>query len=96
MERIGTAITDDGNTDVDMLFNASNNTWEITGNFKNGSFIFRANKNNEIVFGHNATSEAGVPDYNGAKIEIAKTGNYTIRLSLLSAGNYSYGIQRNN
>jgi hypothetical protein len=92
----GTAITDDGKTDVDMLFNASNNTWEITGNFKNGSFIFRANKNNEIVFGHNATSEAGVPNYNGAKIEIAKTGNYTITLSLLSAGNYSYGIQRNN
>jgi hypothetical protein len=91
----GTAVTADGNTDLEMTFNASNNTWDITGNFKAGSFIFRANKNNEIVFGHNAASEPGVPDYNGAKIQIAQAGNYTIRLSLLSAGNYSYGVLRN-
>jgi hypothetical protein len=92
---LGTAVTPEGNTDVEMLFNASNNTWEITGSFRKGSFIFRANKNNEIVFGHNATGETGVPNYNGSKIEINAAGNYTIRLSLLSAGNYSYGVQRN-
>lgn len=91
----GTAITADGNTDTEMLFNATNNTWEITGNFKAGNFIFRANKTNEIVMGHNAASEPGVPNYNGSKIEIAKAGNYTITLSLLNAGNYSYAIQRN-
>ncbi len=91
----GTAITADGNTDVEMKFNASNNYWEITGNFKTGNFIFRANKSNGIVIGHNAASEVGTADYNGSKIEIAKDGNYTITLSLLSAGNYSYGVQRN-
>jgi formylmethanofuran dehydrogenase subunit D len=49
-----------------------------------GSFIFRANKNNEIVFGHNATSETGVPNYNGSKIEINAAGNYTITFIVVS------------
>ncbi|MES2328720.1 MAG: SusE domain-containing protein [Bacteroidota bacterium] len=91
----GTAVTADGNTDVDLVFNPSNNTWEITGSFSKGNFVFRANKNNTIVLGHNTGSGPGVPDYNGAKIEITKAGNYTISLSLQKAGNYSYGIQRN-
>ena len=91
----GTAITADGNTDIEMAFNSSNNSWEITGNFSKGSFIFRANKSNAIVFGHNVTSEVGIPDYNGTQIEISRAGSFTISLSLLSAGNYSYGLMRN-
>jgi hypothetical protein len=91
----GTALTTQADKDQEMIFNSSNNTWEITGNFKNGNFIFRANNTNSIVFGHNANSESGIADYNGAKIDITKAGNYTIRLSLLVAGNYTYSIQRN-
>jgi hypothetical protein len=91
----GSAITADGNTDLEMKYNATNKIWEIRGNFNQGNFIIRANNGNEIVFGHNAASEPGVPDYNGAKIEISKAGNYTIYLSVMSAGNYSYGVQRN-
>lgn len=91
----GTAVTTDGNTDVEMKFNPYNNAYEIRGNFSKGSFIFRANKNDAIVFGHNPLSEIGATNYNGAKIELARDGNYTIGLSLLSAGNYSYAVQKN-
>jgi hypothetical protein len=92
---IGTAITTEAGKDQELVFNASNNTWDLTGNFKPGNFVFRANNTNEIVFGHNATSESGVADTNGAKIEITRAGNYTIRLSLLVAGNYTYSVQKN-
>ncbi len=91
---IGTAITEDGNTDVEMVRNSNNISWQITGNFTAGNFVFRANKSNDIVFGHNGGSEIGIPDYNGSKIEITKAGNYYIELSLSSAGNYSYSIRR--
>jgi hypothetical protein len=91
----GTAVTVDGNTDLEMHFNASTTAWEITGCFAKGTFIFRANKASAILFGHNRSSEAGIPDYNGEKIEITRAGNYTIGLYLLSAGNYSYSILHN-
>lgn len=91
----GTAISAGANTDLEMQFNGTDNTWEVTGNFLKGDFIFRANKSNDIVFGHNTGSDAGVPDYNGARIPVCAAGNYTIKLSLLTGGNYSYSIQRN-
>lgn len=91
----GTAVPEGASTDLEMQFNGTDNTWEITGNFLKGDFIFRANKCNEIVFGHNTGSEPGVADYNGAKIPVGTAGNYTIKLSLLTGGNYSYSIQHN-
>jgi hypothetical protein len=90
----GSAVTADANTDVELTYNQTSNIWEIRGNFNQGNFIIHANNGNDIVFGHNAASEPGVADYNGAKIEISKAGNYTVYLSLV-AGNYSYGVQRN-
>jgi hypothetical protein len=91
---IGTAVTPDGNSDVSMTYNPNYIGWEITGSFSEGTFIFRANKSNAIVFGHNENSEIGASDYNGSPIRIAKAGKYVIRLTLASAGNYSYSIQK--
>jgi hypothetical protein len=91
----GTAVSADPNVDADMSGDASSISWSITTNLNQGDFVFRANKSNDIVFGHNATSDLGVPDYNGAKISIPKAGNYTIVLSLGLAGNYSYSVQKN-
>lgn len=90
----GTAVSAD-NKDVDMIFNTAALSWEITKDLTAGEFVFRANRSNEIVFGHNEKSLAGIIDVNGEKIHIAKAGNYTIMLTLEAPGNYAYGIRRN-
>lgn len=81
--------------DIEMTESASGVAWSVTGNFAAGSFLFKANGGNEIVFGQGAESPAGVPVYGGEKIQISKPGNYTISLSLGSAGNYIYSIKKN-
>ncbi len=91
----GTAVAPGTAAEADMVFDEAGLSWRITADLVKGDFLFRPNKTNAIVFGHNSESVTGVPDYNGTKISIAKPGNYTIVLSLQSAGNYSYGIQKN-
>jgi hypothetical protein len=81
--------------DADMVFNSRDLSWKLTKNLTAGDFVFRANKGNEIVFGHNNETETGALDYNGSKIQLAQNGNYTITLSLQNAGNYAYSIKRN-
>lgn len=89
----GTAIAANG--EMDMQFDALTGTWRITGDFSKGGFIFRANKENDIVFGHNSETKAGVAEYNGEPILLTAPGNYTIVLSLFNAGNYGFVIQKN-
>jgi hypothetical protein len=81
--------------DAEMVFNSADISWKITKNLAAGDFIFRANKSNDIVFGHNNETETGALDYNGSKIHLAQSGSYTITLSLQNAGNYAYSIKRN-
>ena len=91
----GTAVAPAANTDAVMAFDEPSLSWRITTDLSKGNFLFRANKSDAINFGHNSNSGMGIPDYDGEKIPIAKPGNYTIVLYLLSAGNYMYGIQKN-
>ena len=91
----GSAVSNDANADLCMKPDANGLSWSITTNLAKGSFRLRANNSNNIIFGHNASGEIGVPDYNGENIQVNKAGNYTISLSLTQAGNYAYGIQRN-
>lgn len=91
----GSAVSADADTDANMVPDATSLTWRISVNLQKGSLVFRANKSNAIVFGFNAKTEAGIPEYNGEPIKIPKAGNYTIVLSLQSAGNYIFSIQKN-
>ena len=92
----GSAIYDvnEGNKDKVMVFDQETQSWSITTNLIKGDFIIRANNTNDINFGHNNADEAGVPRYNGESIHVTRAGKYTIKLSLMSAGNYAYGIQK--
>lgn len=73
---------------------ASGLSWSITTPLAAGSFRFRANQNDGIVFGQNPETPNGTPAYNGSPICIPKAGNYLITLSLEAAGNYVYGVKR--
>jgi plastocyanin len=84
-----------GGGDEEMVFNPANLSWTITKNLSAGDFVFRANKSNEIQFGHNNETETGMLAYNGDKIQLTQNGNYTIVLSLRTAGAYIYSIRRN-
>ncbi len=70
-------------------------SWQITTDLTAGTFVFRANKNNALVFGQKTEAQPGVVMYNGDNINISKAGNYTIQLFLQSAGNYKYSIIKN-
>jgi hypothetical protein len=91
----GNAVSGDAAADAVMLFDKTSLTWRISLNLVKGDFVFRANKSNTIVFGHNAKSEAGIPESNAEPIRVTKAGYYTVVLSLQSAGNYLYSIQKN-
>lgn len=92
----GTSVSINAYSQVPMLYNRQTHSWEITRDFWAGSFIFSDIDDATLNFGHNTDSEPGIPDYGGKPIKISQKGNYTIRLSLTNAGNYSYGILRNN
>lgn len=94
-EIAGSAVGDQANNNPQMSFNDACMGWEITGAFKKGSFIFKTVNGGTLRFGHNAGSPIGLAEYSGSPMDIPADGNYTIRLSLLSAGNYSYSIRRN-
>jgi hypothetical protein len=88
----GTAV---GGVDEEMVFNPNDLSWSLTKNLSAGDFVFRANKENDILFGHNNETDTGILDYNGDKIHLSQNGNYTIVLSLRTAGAYVYSIKRN-
>jgi hypothetical protein len=91
---MGTAVPANGNSSTEMTGNASTLSWTITGNFIQGSFLFRANKGNSIVLGQEAEGGDGKAGYNAQTITVPRSGNYTITLSL-QPGNYSYTVMRN-
>jgi hypothetical protein len=92
----GSAVSADSKTDRTMAeANDDGLKWSVTTDLVKGDFRLRANKNDEISFGHSPTDEIGVPSYEGQNIRIEKAGNYTITLELSRAGNYLYSIQKN-
>ena len=91
----GTAVVRTDDVDPVMTKDGNCLVWSVTADFVKGNFRIRANGNNEISFGQKAEDANGTPSYAGANIEIKEAGNYTIRLNLQLAGNYTYSITRN-
>ncbi len=69
--------------------------WRINVNLIEGEFKFRANNQDQILFGNQWPATDHVPDYNADGIRIAKSGNYTIELDLSIPGNYLYHLHLN-
>lgn len=93
---IGSATPGDWGASTPMVYDAATNKYTLTVNLVGGAgkeLKFRANDDWAINFGDNAPMD-NKPDYGGANIPIATSGNYTITLDLL-AGNYNYSIRKN-
>jgi hypothetical protein len=89
----GTAVAGDA-ADTDLKFDAHTQVWTADVLLKKGAFVFRANANNNIVLGQDAGTAMGMLNNHGNTIQVAEAGRYRVMLSVLSAGNYHYGIQR--
>ena len=81
-------------SDLAMEYNNATQTWSATINLKAGDFSFRANRNDKIRLGAVKDDEPGSLESNGSNINVKATGKYRVVLSVLSAGNYKYGLQR--
>ena len=93
---IGSATPGDWGASTPMTFDEATGSWVITTNLKGGAELkFRANDGWDVNFGDNKPAVDGKPDYGGDNIAIAADGNYTIRLNIGVAGNYSYTIKKN-
>lgn len=89
----GTAMAG-GAPDAELKFDQQNQLWTADLLLKKGAFVFRANNSNDIILGHDAASGFGMLHNNGNAIQVPEPGRYRIMLSVLSAGNYHYGMQR--
>ena len=92
---IGDAIAGTGwNSDRDLIYDAATKTWKITLDLIGGKAIkFRANDDWGVNMGDDGND--GKPEFNGANIPIAISGNYTITFDVSVAGNYFYSIKKN-
>lgn len=83
-----------GNKNSEMDFDVFSNCWTATIDLGKGSFYFIANHSDEIILGHDGKNGTGSVTYNGPAITVPDAGRYKVKLSLMNAGNYSYGLQR--
>jgi hypothetical protein len=81
-----------GKSDLLMEYESKNQTWSVVANLDAGSFYFRANHADKIKLG--ADAAAGAIRSNGDPISVNTAGRYKIILSVLTPGNYKYGLQR--
>jgi hypothetical protein len=81
-------------SDLDMDYDANSQTWSAVVNLGAGGFSFRANHSDKIRLGSNSGTTAGSLQSNGDVINVKTAGKYKLVLSVLNAGNYSYGLQR--
>lgn len=89
---IGSATPNGWGVETPMTFDPVTKLYSITLNLTGGNEIkFRANND----WGTNFGVSNGRLDYGGPNIPIAQSGNYTLVLDLLIAGNYSYTIKKN-
>jgi hypothetical protein len=93
---IGSATPLGWNASTAMTFVPSNGSWTITTDLVAGELKFRANNDWAINFGDNTNPAAdNRPDYDGANIQVASAGNYTITLNIGIGGNYAYKLRKN-
>jgi len=90
---IGSATPDGWNSDQNMTYDPTSDTWSITLDLVQGEIKFRANDAWDLNYGD--TGLDGVVDQNGDNIPIAAAGNYTITLNLSDDSNYTYTITQN-
>jgi hypothetical protein len=74
---IGTATPGGWDSDTDMTWNAADETWTITTALSAGELKFRANDGWDINLGGDSTDDLVE---NGANLQIAEAGTYTITL----------------
>ena len=74
---IGTATADGWNSDTAMTWNADDESWTLTTTLTAGELKFRANDGWDINLGGASTSNL---EANGANLQIAEGGTYTIKL----------------
>ena len=82
--------------DVEMTPDPANECiWRINVNLMEGELKFKANNQNNMVFGNKWPALDHIPDYDADGIRINKSGNYTIELDLSIPGNYLFHIHLN-
>jgi len=75
---IGDATSGGWDTDTQMTYNPSDESWSVTADFTVGGFKFRANKDWKINYGGSIENL----NFDGSNIAIEEAGNYTIKLYL--------------
>lgn len=91
---IGDATPGGWGTETPMTYDPASKLYSVTLNLNSsGKFKFRANNDWAINFGD--TGNDGSLEYGGGDIPVAATGNYTITLDIMIAGNYAYTVKKN-
>lgn len=81
-----------GNTDINSTYDEGTKLLSVTSDLSAGSFIFRANGADEIIYGdENGNMKL---DASNSPIEIAEAGNYTITMNL-NKPPYKYTVTKN-
>lgn len=87
---VGTAVSNNWDSDQAMNYDEASKTWKITLHLKAGEFKFRANKNWNINLGD--TNGDRVLKRDGDNLKLYSEGNYTVTLMKNVAGNYTYKL----
>ena len=90
---IGSATPTGWDSDTNMTYDSSSQTWTITMDLIAGEIKFRANDGWDWNYGD--TGADGVLDNGGDNIQVAEAGNYTIVLDLSTPRNYTYSLTKN-
>lgn len=78
-------------TDVDLTYNAEDGCWEVTDDLGAGEWKFRANHDWGINWGGSENDLS----QDGANLQLAEEGNYTVKLYLSYAGNHYCTVTKN-
>ena len=90
---IGSATPGGWDSDQDMTFDQGASKFTITLDLIPGLIKFRANDGWDVNFGDNGNNKT--LEYNGADINVAEAGNYTIDLLIIGVAKYKYTITKN-
>lgn len=88
---IGSATPNMWDSDQDMTYNATDNSWDINLNLTTGEIKFRANDDWALNYGDDGAD--GIMEAGGGNIGITEPGNYTIKL-FLDKPDYTYSIEK--
>ncbi len=90
---IGDVNSGSWGTDTDLTYNVASGAWEYTGDLIAGQFKFRMNHDWTISWG--GTDFSNLTEYNGANLNLAEAGNYTIQLFITHEGKNYCTVTKN-